>query len=350
MSDLVETWVRRLTPPAHREEVLGDLAERCATPRQYRREALRTLPFVIGSRIRRTTHPLGALVGSVFLWAGIFWGFRQEHWLAAVIPTLLFTLVLALRDAYREQTIEGQVRTVALDMAYVALVVLLSQALLRWFAPQLALSPAALFGGFPVGLLVVGCARVQLPTGLQPAPFLRRLSLAQLRGEIDAYERIVRRAMRMELAACLLACLMFLVMAIFAPLPVAGTIGAVIGVAGCAFAAMFLRRHAWMRPIARDLPFSAALTAYRSDMQRRSALAQQMFWRYLVPVMLGPAVVATGTQLGRPGGLWRAGVAATACVAVALVFRLIPLGMARQSQRRIDQLAQVSEESLTPGT
>lgn len=58
----LERWVRRLTPPASREEVLGDLAERCRTGRQYLAEALRTLPFVIGSRIRRTTHPLGVLV------------------------------------------------------------------------------------------------------------------------------------------------------------------------------------------------------------------------------------------------------------------------------------------------
>lgn len=30
MNHALETWVRRLTPPANREEVLGDLAERCA--------------------------------------------------------------------------------------------------------------------------------------------------------------------------------------------------------------------------------------------------------------------------------------------------------------------------------
>jgi hypothetical protein len=58
----METWVRRLTPPAHREEVMGDLAERCHTPQEYWREAVRTLPFVIASRIRRTTHPLVVLI------------------------------------------------------------------------------------------------------------------------------------------------------------------------------------------------------------------------------------------------------------------------------------------------
>ena len=41
-------------PPACREEVLGDLHERNTTSLQYVLDAVRTVPLVIASRIRRT--------------------------------------------------------------------------------------------------------------------------------------------------------------------------------------------------------------------------------------------------------------------------------------------------------
>ena len=46
-----------LLPPSCREEILGDLCERYASPGQYFREALRVAVLVNLSRIRRTTDP-----------------------------------------------------------------------------------------------------------------------------------------------------------------------------------------------------------------------------------------------------------------------------------------------------
>lgn len=52
-------WLEQLAgvliPPACREEVLGDLHERYKNPGQYARDMISTVPFVILSRIRRTT-------------------------------------------------------------------------------------------------------------------------------------------------------------------------------------------------------------------------------------------------------------------------------------------------------
>ena len=51
----VDAIVRALIPPACREAVMGDLWERYTSPAGYLGDALRALPFLIVSRIRRTT-------------------------------------------------------------------------------------------------------------------------------------------------------------------------------------------------------------------------------------------------------------------------------------------------------
>jgi hypothetical protein len=80
--------------------VLGDLAERYAIPRQYLVDALRTVPSVVASQIRRT---------SVFpLWPAIGFGLplafgrgADDWWPRAVIPAVTTLLAFMVRDAYR---------------------------------------------------------------------------------------------------------------------------------------------------------------------------------------------------------------------------------------------------------
>jgi hypothetical protein len=56
-SSTAEAIVAFWTPPACREEVLGDLHERYRSPFQYAVEALHTTPAVVFSQIRRYTGP-----------------------------------------------------------------------------------------------------------------------------------------------------------------------------------------------------------------------------------------------------------------------------------------------------
>src|SRR5262245_36072085 len=98
---LAERVVRALVPPASREHVLGDLDERYESPRQYVRDALATLPFVIGSRIRRTTHPIGFLFTVAFLWFAVFYGSFHKSWVIALIPSIAGALSFVFRDVYR---------------------------------------------------------------------------------------------------------------------------------------------------------------------------------------------------------------------------------------------------------
>ena len=53
---LLEGLAKILIPPACREEVLGDLYERYKSPAQYLGDLVSTLPFVLLSRIIRTTN------------------------------------------------------------------------------------------------------------------------------------------------------------------------------------------------------------------------------------------------------------------------------------------------------
>src|SRR6185295_4003246 len=86
---LAEAVVRALVPPASREHVLGDLQERCTSTRQYLLDALAALPFIVGSRIRRTTHPIGFVFIVAFLWFAVFYGPWQKSWLTAFIPSVV---------------------------------------------------------------------------------------------------------------------------------------------------------------------------------------------------------------------------------------------------------------------
>jgi len=98
-----------LLPPACREEVLGDLHERNATLARFCIDAIRTVPHVIASRIRRTADPQLLLLHAIALYLCYYaaaWfearALLRETWGLArpAIPALLVLLVLLLEDAY----------------------------------------------------------------------------------------------------------------------------------------------------------------------------------------------------------------------------------------------------------
>jgi hypothetical protein len=96
----IEGVVRLLTPPACREHVLGDLWERYRSPGQYLKDATLTLPFVIVSRIRRTSSaPLLAFQAlSVFATFAGPWMIPIPMAVSAMAAAVA---ILAIRQAYR---------------------------------------------------------------------------------------------------------------------------------------------------------------------------------------------------------------------------------------------------------
>src|SRR5271165_6256617 len=97
-----------LLPPACREEVLGDLHERNATSTEFCIDAMRTVPHVIASRIRRIADPQLLLLHAIALYLCYYaaaWfearALLRETWGLArtAIPALLVLLALLLEDA-----------------------------------------------------------------------------------------------------------------------------------------------------------------------------------------------------------------------------------------------------------
>ncbi len=108
-SKAAETIVGILTPPACREEVLGDLYERYRSPLQYGFDALGTVPLVILSRIRRTADPQVLVMQAFALYLSFLTAARfedesllQAQWglLRLAIPPGMTLLGLVLEDAY----------------------------------------------------------------------------------------------------------------------------------------------------------------------------------------------------------------------------------------------------------
>ena len=99
--------LRLLIPPPAREAVLGDLEERYRSPIQYASEGIRTMPYLIASRARRTSSI--AIVGlQAFVLVACLGvtlpdlpGQTVPSWVQGGIPAAAALLALILRAVYR---------------------------------------------------------------------------------------------------------------------------------------------------------------------------------------------------------------------------------------------------------
>ena len=143
---LVEAAIRLLIPPACREHVLGDLLERNTSPRRFTVDALTTLPFVIGSQIRRTSDPLR--LAMQVLPAFVFFGGLLGRpggdgapvWLRAVVPAIAVAVAMIVRDAYRGRKSPSS-RSVAFDAGLAVASAFASQGAVAIAWPELTLAP-----------------------------------------------------------------------------------------------------------------------------------------------------------------------------------------------------------------
>jgi hypothetical protein len=344
--EMIAKLVRALVPPASREHVLGDLQERYVSPRGYLADALRTIPFIIASRLRRTTQPLVALLFAGFLWFGVFWGNQQASVYAALIPTLITLAVLALRDVYRGATPTWP-RAAALDVGLAAAVVLIGQAILFLAAPALVLTRDTLMIGFPLGFLILFGARLQIPGGFhQPPASARSLSMAELRTEIAVYENTIRRAVRVEMVACAFVAIFFCGF-LWSPAPLIAKIGAGVTAVSAAFIYWFLRRFARIDPVASNLGFAESIAAYRRELERRQWLSKTYVWWYVLPLMTGMALMIVGPQLLRAGSSRGALITTLVLVGFGVLLVLLQKSVAQKARLRADQLVLVNEKTLS---
>ena len=162
----IESAVGLLVPPLAREHVLGDLAERYTSPAGYLLDALRSVPAVVISQIRRTSlFYLWPMIGFALIIA--FGRGAQSWWPHAVIPAVITLLAFMLRDAYRVPDLSRPRRKGLVDIAIVAMTVVASEAALTLWHPEWVITSEGLRGG-AFALAVLYLLRLQNPTGRVP--------------------------------------------------------------------------------------------------------------------------------------------------------------------------------------
>jgi len=177
-SKTAEAIVAVFVPPASREEVLGDLYERYRSSGQYGLDALRTVPLVILSRIRRTADPQVLLMQAFALYVsfvGAAWfketAFLSEQWglLRLAIPAGMALLGLILEDTYAKPGPRSPLNLAGGPVLGLGLA-LASQGMFRIGNLDLAVPSWITFYGCAISLLFSSAVRMLFP----PATYQRK--------------------------------------------------------------------------------------------------------------------------------------------------------------------------------
>jgi hypothetical protein len=342
-SPLMERLVRALAPPESREYVLGDLRERYVSPLRYLRDALSALSSAIGTRLRRTTHPVGLVLGAAFVWFGVFYGNMQSHWIVAAIPTAVVIFAGVVRDVYRALPGKQPVSAL-LDIALFAGSALLSQAVVALVAPAWLLKLPALVVGLPIGCVLIFLMRWQT-SGLTSDPRLanaRQLTRQDLMREVRSFETLARRGVRLELGACFVVVACFTLCAWLAP-DMLTRLGHALIAAAAVFIAWRLRNWVHVIPMADGLSFEESIRIQRERLAIGKRFYLSAIWWYLLPMMLGPSLLIVRSVLDEPNPWPTLFVRLALLAAVAFLLQFVQRLFASGMQKRMDQLALVTE-------
>ncbi|HMN45652.1 MAG TPA: hypothetical protein PKE27_13790 [Povalibacter sp.] len=345
--EVIERVVRLLTPPVCREHVLGDLSERYVSPARYVMDVLGTLPFVIGSRLRRTLNPALAAFLAFYFWFGVFWGPNQAHWGVAVVPALVALAALTARDIYRSPAPNCWLAAAG-DVAVAAVAVLLSQAALALAAPAWRVSMEAMTIGFPLGFAILYFLRVQLLPGTQhyAAP-AGCMSAQELHTELSAYAHIVRRTTRIELGAGVVLAVWWIFCLKQAVLR--ESMGEIVGlglcIAGTLFVSVYLYSRGRVTRIPASLDFQQTLALYRSELERRRELSATFLWWYVLPLTIGPGILLIALHLQRPNAAATVPIILLVLVIIAAILALTQRPTLRKLHQRLDQLSVLTEKT-----
>jgi hypothetical protein len=305
---LIDTIVRLSIPAPCREHVVGDLWERYRSPGAFLLDAIRTVPFVVASQVRRTSKIGAVLIQAFLLMVGFTVG--AGGLMVPIVPVVAALLGLVLRDAYKP-CVSLSAGQVVRDLAVGAGLVVASQIGLALVRPGLLLPlPAVVSGGVAFGMVFL--LRLQNP-GLGSHS---RRNLVQAPASLDALITEVRldrsltlRAIRIEMCAGVALAIFFLFPLLSAQnwaLRVGWALASAYGL----YVAIVVSRHR-PEPMPDGLDFSRSLAFYRSALEKRYNVVRTMWWWYVLPfvpstifVMIGGALVAA--DRGRP--LWPAAI------------------------------------------
>lgn len=266
----LEKIVLALIPPCAREAVAGDLWETYVSPRQYAVEALRTVPLVVFSQMRRNLNlPVLLLQVSLVCFC------LGEAAAFALLP------VLMLRDAYQaaarpcaRHAMRTAILVASAALAFLQVMSISTDMVIHSGRPAgtsllfagLMLSP--LMGLFRTGLIMDGDRHAWLPTDQ---------SAQELAASYRAFVQSARWHNIME-GAALAAVAGFA----FLTLPVAPAI-ALTGL--YLLVAFYLLLHGLPRilPVASDFVSLRAL--FQRELVRRQQLRRFLWWLWFTPVL-----------------------------------------------------------------
>jgi hypothetical protein len=342
---LIDAAIRLLTPPACREHVLGDLWERYSSPRQYVADALRTLPYVVASQIRRTADPLWLLMQIVPVFVA-FGGLRPaldgtgpSGWARAAAPTLSVTLALVLRDAYRNSARLSSRRALAMDSVVAMVCALLSQVAVAVVRPDLALAGWGLAGGSVAsGVLLFFLRNARPPQTVFQLPIGAdgRLAPDDLVRDIQKFEQRIRQRNRVEMSAGILVTFAFGAFLLRGP-GLTLRVASGLAIAGALFITWYIRTKGAVRPIPTDVAQTVSMAAYRRELERQRDLLRTVTWWYLLPLLPGMATMTIGHALGG-AHLASAMSVLGLFLVVALLTRQLNHQVASKLQHKIDAL------------
>lgn len=284
-----------LIPPSAREAVLGDLEERYRSPIQYASEGIRTMPYLIASRARRTSSI--AIVGlQTFVLIACLGvtlpdlpGQNVPSWVQGGIPAAAAVIALVLRAVYRGE--EAPVRSGLNDAAVALIAMLFSQAVLLGLAKAEIAAPDWMLpfklyrlGFFALPTLwIIGAAEGR-DAGARSAAATKQ-PVEALVQDYMRFEQRVRTRNRAEIIA--LGLIVFLSAGIllrFNPpvAPIAWPFMAAF--AGLIF---YLAVRGWARPIPAEAGFEPVATHFRRELNRQNGLRSFMWWVWFGPLFVG---------------------------------------------------------------
>ncbi|HEV3333674.1 MAG TPA: hypothetical protein VG096_21970 [Bryobacteraceae bacterium] len=354
-SKKLETMVGLLLPPACREHVLGDLWERYRGNWQYLREALRILPMLLVSRIRRTVDPQLLLIEGFatylsFLAAGWqFYGssflYGQSGFLRLAAPALAAIVSLLVFDAYFERVgpLGNAAAAVGAGLSF--------QILVAGLIARLHLSMGVLVaGGVSSVLLVSGLRIVLTPGGLRrlqqsiegPSVDPQRMSAEEIRtAALRMYRRA--RAARLLLWVGIWPPMTAWVSAMWRSPTLLVTLGCALSFAGWVYGLYKMQKAFTRGRLDRDPSLAMCLAFCRANLEGRLELLSCVWPRILGPLLAGPLTVLSAVP--SINVFWRR----IPLLVLVTLFFLAAAWFARRSvprfQRQIDALDEAQKQA-----
>jgi hypothetical protein len=130
----------------------------------------------------------------------------------------------------------------------------------------------------------------------------------------------------------------------FAPDPIT-RLGHALVAAGATFVGGFLYRIVRRgQPMPNGLDFAQSIARYRAGLEFARNLARTYAWWYILPLAIGPTIMAIAGVIRRPDPLPALGMLGFIALFCGLLVQLHALG-ARRTQKRIEQLAVTEEKT-----